>query len=189
MTVSYTSVFTPVATWLPDPITEKTIKNVIIPDLADDHVANLTSKPMPQLATIAAEARSQGIELSIVVIPGNPGHDSSLRDLATEVGKSQHGTVVVFSDDWIGTSSDSISRVRLEWAEDAAKNLHAGHTAEAARIFTDRLETGDGLSWTAIASVLLAGAVLGIPALYFVKSRRRATESEVESPVVGTSHS
>ncbi|MEV0246635.1 DUF6676 family protein [Nocardia sp. NPDC050712] len=189
MTVSHTSVFTPMAAELPPPVTEKTIRNVIIPDLADDHVANLTTKPMPRLAAIAAEARSQGIELSIVVVPGNPGHDSSLRDLATEVGKSEHGTVVVFSDDWVGTYSDTVSRVRLEWAEDAAKYKGGGHTTEAAQIFTDRLETGDGLSWTAITSVLLAGTVLVVGGLYWVKSRRSESGSESELPVSGSSRS
>ncbi|MEV6276771.1 DUF6676 family protein [Nocardia sp. NPDC051832] len=171
---------------LPPPVTDKTIRSVIIPDLADDHVANLTNKPMPQLAAIAADARSQGIELSIVVVPGNPGHDSSLRDLATEVGKSEHGTVVVFSDDWLGTYSDSISRVRLEWAEDAAKYKGGGHTAEAAQIFVDRLESGYDLSWTGITSVLLAGTVLGIGGLYLLKSRRRSSESEGAAPVSGS---
>ncbi|MEU8899835.1 DUF6676 family protein [Nocardia sp. NPDC048505] len=152
-------------------------------------MANLTTKPMPQLASIAAEARSQGIELSIVVVPGNPGHDSSLRDLATEVGKAEQGTVVVFSDDWVGTYSDSISRVRLEWAEDAAKYKGGGHTTEAAQIFTHRLATGDGLSWTAITGVLLAGTVLAVGGLYLVKSRRRRADSGPELPVSGSSGS
>ncbi|WP_194813870.1 DUF6676 family protein [Nocardia sp. XZ_19_385] len=186
MTVTHTSVFRPMAAELPPPVTDKTIRSVIVPDLADDHVANLTNKPMPQLATIAADARSQGIELSIVVVPGNPGHDSSLRDLATEVGKSSQGTVVVFSDDWVGTYSDSISRVRLEWAEDAAKYKGGGHTTEAAQIFVDRLETGDGLSWTGITSVLLAGTVLSIGGLYLLKARRRNAASEGEVPVSGS---
>ena len=109
------------------------------------------------------------------MIPGNPGHDSNLRDLATEVGKQQHGTVVVLSDDWVGTYSDSISRVTLEWAEDAAKSKQ-GNSVEAARIFVGRLEEPESVSWTAITLVLLAITVLATGGLYWVKARRAREE-------------
>ncbi|MFI9502966.1 DUF6676 family protein [Nocardia sp. NPDC052566] len=173
MTVTQTSVFTPMAAELPPNVDIATIDA----DLAQDHVATLTGKDEPALAEIAADARAHGIPLSIVVVPGNPGHDSSLRDLATEVGKTQHGTVVVFSDDWIGTYSDSITRSRLEWAEDKAKYQGGGHSVQAARIFVDRLEQPEGTSWTAITVVLLVGLVAAIGGLYWVKSRRAAEES------------
>ncbi|WP_330229903.1 hypothetical protein OHA40_28390 [Nocardia sp. NBC_00508] len=170
MTAPLNSVFTPMAAELPPNVTADTVR-LLNADLADDHVATLTGKDEAELAAIAAEARSQGISLSIVVVPGNPGHDSSLRDLATEVGKTQHGTVVVLSDDWIGTYSDTISRVQLEWAEDAAK-YRQGHSAEAASIFAARLETPESASWTAITCVLLAGTAAAIAGLYCVKARR-----------------
>ncbi|BDT90475.1 MULTISPECIES: Rv1476 family membrane protein [Nocardia] len=170
MTAPLNSVFTPMAAELPPNVTTDTVRSLNA-DLADDHVATLTGKNKAELAAIAAEARSQGIPLSIVVVPGNPGHDSSLRDLATEVGKTQHGTVVVFSDDWVGTYSDSISRVRLEWAEDAAKGTQ-GRSGEAASIFAARLETPETMSWTAITCALLGGTVAVIAGLYWVKTRR-----------------
>lgn len=172
MTVSHTSVFTPMAAELPPNITEDTVATINA-DLADNHVATVGGKDQTELAAVAADARAHGIPLSIVVVPGNPGHDSSLRDLATEVGKTQHGTVVVLSDDWVGTYSDSISRVRLEWAEDKAK-YKGGHSAESARLFVDKLEQPETVSWTVIASVLLAGTAAVVVGLYFVKSRRRA---------------
>lgn len=170
MTAPLNSVFTPMAAELPPNVTTDTVRSLNA-DLADDHVATLTGKNKAELAAIAAEARSQGIPLSIVVVPGNPGHDSSLRDLATEVGKTQHGTVVVFSDDWVGTYSDSISRVRLEWAEDAAKGTQ-GRSGEAASIFAARLEAPETMSWTAITCALLGGTVAVIAGLYWVKTRR-----------------
>ncbi|MEU2032028.1 Rv1476 family membrane protein [Nocardia amamiensis] len=174
MTAPHTSVFTPMAAELPPNLTTDTVRTLNA-DLADDHVATLTGKDEAELAAIAAEARSQGIPLSIVVVPGNPGHDSSLRDLATEVGKTQHGTVVVFSDDWIGTYSDTISRVRLEWAEDGAKYRH-GDSGEAASVFAARLESPEPVSWTAITCALLAGTMAAIAGLYWIKARRaRAT--------------
>ncbi|MGV9971868.1 Rv1476 family membrane protein [Nocardia beijingensis] len=182
MTAPLNSVFTPMAAELPPNVTADTVRTLNA-DLADDHVATLTGKDKTELAAIAAEARSHGIPLSIVVVPGNPGHDSSLRDLATEVGKTQHGTVVVFSDDWVGTYSDTISRVRLEWAEDAAKGTQ-GKSGEAASIFAGRLETPESMSWTAITCVLLAGTVAVIAGLYWVKARRGANDTEQEQVAV-----
>ncbi|MFI9404777.1 DUF6676 family protein [Nocardia sp. NPDC052316] len=172
MTVSHTSVFTPMAAGLPPNITEDTV-TTINADLADNHVATVDGKDQTELAAVAADARADGIALSIVVVPGNPGHDSSLRDLATEVGKTQHGTVVVLSDDWVGTYSDTISRVRLEWAEDTAKFKGGAHSAEAARLFVDKLEQPESVSYTAITGVLLVGTAAVVAGLYFVKSRRR----------------
>ncbi|WP_245553193.1 Rv1476 family membrane protein [Nocardia veterana] len=171
MTVSYASVFTPMAAELPP----NTDVDAILLDLADNHVAAPEGKDQDKLAAIAEQARAHGIDLNIVVVQGNPGRDSELRDLATTVGKSEHGTVVVFSDDWIGTYSDSIHRARLEWAEDKAK-YQGGHTATAAQIFVDRLEKPEQVSWTAITAVLLAGVVAVIGGLYVVKSRRAARE-------------
>ncbi|MGV9721153.1 Rv1476 family membrane protein [Nocardia beijingensis] len=182
MTAPLNSVFTPMAAELPPNVTADTVRTLNA-DLADDHVATLTGKDKTELAAIAAEARSHGIPLSIVVVPGNPGHDSSLRDLATEVGKTQHGTVVVFSDDWVGTYSDTISRVRLEWAEDAAKGTQ-GKSGEAASIFAGRLEAPESMSWTAITCVLLAGTVAVIAGLYWVKARRGANDTEPERVAV-----
>ncbi|MEU7629530.1 DUF6676 family protein [Nocardia sp. NPDC049220] len=171
MTAPHTSVFTPMAAELPPNVTADTVSSLNA-DLADDHVATLTGKDKAELAAIAADARAHGVPLSIVVVPGNPGHDSSLRDLATEVGETQHGTVVVLSDDWVGTYSDSISRVQLEWAEDGAKETH-GKSAEAAGLFVSRLETPESVSsWTAITCVLLAGTLAVVGGLYWVKARR-----------------
>ncbi len=170
MTVSYASVFTPMAAALPP----DTDVDAIVADLADNHVAAPEETKQDKLAEIADQARAHGIDLDIVVVQGNRGRDSDLRDLATTLGKSEHGTVVVFSDDWIGTYSDTISRSRLEWAEDKAKFQGGGHATTAAQIFVDRLEAPEKVSWTAITAVLLAGLVVVIGGLYVVKSRRAA---------------
>ncbi|WP_256673723.1 Rv1476 family membrane protein [Nocardia cyriacigeorgica] len=170
MTLSHTWAFSLVATELPD----NTDLGDIRADLADDGVAAPEGKDQSELAAIVAQARADGIPLSVVVIQGNPWHDSSLRDLATEVGKFQHGTVAVFSDDWMGTYSDSISRVHLEWAEDAAK-WKGGKSEESVQIFTDRLQQQESVPWTAFTSVLLAGTVLAVGGLYWVKRRRAAS--------------
>ncbi|MFC9437427.1 DUF6676 family protein [Nocardia sp. NPDC057030] len=171
MTVSHTSVLTPMAAGLPPNVTDETVATIKT-DLADNHVATLDGKDQTELAAVAADANAHGIPLNIVIVPGAPGHES-LRDLATTIGKDEQGTVLVLSDDWAGTYSDSISRVRLEWAEDKAK-FNGGHSAEAAQQFVAKLEQPEAVSWTAIASVLLAGTAAVVIGLYFVKSRRRA---------------
>ncbi|MGY4099307.1 Rv1476 family membrane protein [Nocardia sp. R16R-3T] len=174
MTVSHTSVFTPMRAELPPGIDDKTLTQ-IKEDVVDNHVATPKGKDQDALETIVADARAHGIELSIVVIPGNPGHDSNLRDLATEIGKTEHGTVVVLSDDWVGTYSDSISRVKLERAEDLSKSTQ-GQSAQAAQLFVDQLERPETFSWTAITSVLLVGTAVVVGGLYWIKSRQAAGE-------------
>ncbi|MGM7643669.1 Rv1476 family membrane protein [Nocardia sp. JW2] len=172
MTVLHT--FAPMAVELPP----NTDLGGLRADLADNHVAAPKGKDQQELAAIVAEARADGIPLSVVVVPGNPGHDSSLRDLATELGKNTEGTVAVLSDDWIGTYSDDISRVRLEWAEDVAK-YRGNHPEEAVSAFVGRLEQPEGVSWGAITGVMLALTVLVIAGLYFVKARRGPEDDAV----------
>ncbi|WP_237754919.1 DUF6676 family protein [Nocardia nova] len=180
MTVSYASVFTPMAAELPP----DTDVDAIVLDLADNHVAAGKSVDQSELASIVAGARAHGLPLNVVVVPGNPAPDSQLRDLATVIGKSEHGTVLVLSDDWAGTSSDSISRYRLERAEDVAKYRGGGHSTEAARAFVNRLETPSTVSWTAITIVLLAGLVAVIAGLYFVKRRREPDAEPMPESIV-----
>lgn len=170
MTVTHTSAFSFMATKLPDGFDADTMAEVRS-DLADNGVAAPDGDDQGELAAIVSDAREHGIDLSIVVVSGNPGHDSELRDLATEVAGFQHGTVAVFSDDWIGTTSDSITRVHLEWAEDKAK-FKGGDTEEAAQILVHRLEQEPAMGWTAITLALLAGLVLVVGGLYWIKSRR-----------------
>ncbi|MFF2082674.1 DUF6676 family protein [Nocardia sp. NPDC058176] len=172
MTVFYT--FAPMAAELPPNIELSSVRS----DLADNGVAAPKGKDQEELAAIVAQARAEGIPLSVVVVPGNPGHDSSLRDLATELGNTTQGTIAVVSDDWIGTHSDSISRVRLEWAEDVAK-YRGNHPEEAVQAFVDRLEQPEGVSWGVITGVLLALTALAIAGLYIVKARRGPDDAGV----------
>ncbi|MEU1981520.1 DUF6676 family protein [Nocardia sp. NPDC019395] len=180
MPVNHTSAFSLGATKLPDEFDSDTMQEVRS-DLADNGVSAPDDDDQSDLAAIVADARAQGIDLSIVVMHGNPGHDSELRDLATEVAGFQHGTVAVFSDDWIGTASDSISRVHLEWAEDKAK-FKEGDSEEAAQILVHRLEQTPTMSWTGITSVLLTVLVLTIGGLYWIKSRRENTPVAAGTP-------
>ncbi|WP_024805252.1 DUF6676 family protein [Nocardia sp. BMG51109] len=170
MTVFDTSVLTPEAAALPP----DTDLDVILADLADNHVATPKGQKDKEgaLAAIVDDARDHGIPLTVVVVQGNKGREEDMRDLATTVGKQEHGTVAVFSDDMVGTYSDAIPRARLEWAEDPAKGQKVGHSDTAARIFVDRLEAPQQVSPTVVTAALLVLALLVIGGLYWVKARR-----------------
>lgn len=168
------TVFAPRAAEVPPKVDVDTI----LIDLAINHLSVPESKNKDQvegLDAVVADARDHGIPLSIVVMQGNPGRESDLRDLATVVGKQEHGTVVVLSDSWVGTYSDHFSRARLEWAEDNAK-MREGRSTEAARIVVNHLEAPDRVSWTAITCILIAGMVIVCGGLYAIKARRAARE-------------
>ncbi|WP_280368385.1 DUF6676 family protein [Nocardia wallacei] len=169
MTVFDTSVLTPKAALPPD-----TDLNAISQDLADNHVAVPKGQEQKEsaLAAIVDDAREHGIALSIVVVQGNRGREEDMRDLATAVGKAEHGTVAVLSDDFVGTYSDSIPRARLEWAEDPAKGKGVGHSDTAAQILVDRLETPEAVSPTVATSAALAVLLMVLAGLYWIKARR-----------------
>ncbi len=180
MSVSFTSVFTPAAADLPPGVD----MDAMIAALGDDHVS-APSKDEDGLVAAVAQAKAHGIDLSIVVIPKNPRHDSQLRDLATEVGKHESGTVVVLSPDWVGTYSDSISRVQLEAAEDPAKNTGGNSTLAADKFVGDLIQPS--LPWTAITCVLIGLTAAAVAGLYVLKSRRaRTRNTEVVEPVHST---
>lgn len=178
MSVSFTSVFFPAAADLPPNVD---LGNVMA-ELADDHVS-APSNDEDELVAAVTQAKEEGIDLSIVVIPRNPRHDSQLRDLATEIGKHESGTVLVLSTDWVGTYSDSISRVNLEAAEDPAKNT-GGNSTLAADKFVGEL-TQPGLPWTAITFVIIGLTAAAVAGLQLLKSRRAKAESaEVAEPTL-----
>ena len=95
------TVFTPRAAEVPPKVDVDTI----LVNLAADHLSVPETKDEDQvqgLDAVVTDARDHGIALSIVVMQGNPGRESDLRDLATVIGKQEHGTVVVLSDSWVG---------------------------------------------------------------------------------------
>lgn len=173
--MSFTAAFTPAPASLPPDVD----LDEVLADVADDHVSAPTNE-VPGLKLVVAEANSDGVELTIVVVEANPGHDSMLRDLATEVGKHEGGTVLVLSPDWVGTYSDSISRVELETAEDPAK-WHNGDSVAASHKFVDEL-TNYSLPWSAMSCAILVVTLAAMGGLYVVKSRRAAVTETPDTP-------
>ncbi|MCW2430638.1 hypothetical protein M2260_005546 [Rhodococcus erythropolis] len=101
----------------------------VLADLSTDGVSAPESDVVG-LTAVVTDARERGVDLSVVVVDANPGRPSDLRDLATTVGKTEGGTVIVLSPDWMGSYSDSISRVQLETAQDRSFGESASVTAD-----------------------------------------------------------
>jgi hypothetical protein len=122
-------------------------------DVADDSVSAPAAE-VPALRGVVQEANRDGIDLKIVVIAGNPGTDTPLRDVATVVG-SDHpdSTVLVLSPSYVGSYSGHFHRAKLEAGEDVAKT---GDPVVSAQNFLDELNTPE-LPWTALTIVLLVG--------------------------------
>ncbi|MGC0364054.1 hypothetical protein ABH922_002038 [Rhodococcus sp. 27YEA15] len=139
----------------------------VLADVAVDGVF-APAADVPGLTTVVADARERGVELSVVVLDSNPDRDSDLRDLATTVGKSEGGTVLVLSPNWMGTYSDSISRVELETAQDRSFGESAATTAER---FTHEI-VEPGPPWAAYTVVIVAVVAAFVGAVFLTKWRK-----------------
>ncbi|WP_260684131.1 DUF6676 family protein [Rhodococcus sp. KBS0724] len=165
-------VFTPLHT--SGPVHAAVPSNVDLDDVVADVAQNGVSAPaadIPALVDVVAEARERGIDLSVIVLDANPSRDTDLRDLATTVGESESGTILVMSPDWMGSSSDSISRVQLETAQD--RSFGDSSAAIADRFSHEIVQPGP--PW-ALYTVLLVAIVAVFAAITFVVKWRRSPE-------------
>ncbi|WP_084206640.1 DUF6676 family protein [Segniliparus rugosus] len=112
----------------------------------------------PGLAQVVARAKGQGLDFEVLVLPPGDYVPTQLRNLATEVAGSDPVTVLAVAPGYAGSYSASISRARLENAQDELD----GNPTVAANQFLDRL-LAPSVSWTeitAVLSVLVLGAVV-----------------------------
>jgi hypothetical protein len=132
------------------------------------------------LKQVVADARAEGIDLKIVVIPTNPPLDTPLRDIATEVGKVHpDSTVLAISPSFAGTYSRHFDRVTLEAGQDVAKT---GNSVQSSKNFVSELTTPH-FPWTPFTIVLVLGVALAAVATRMLQLRaRRASATEVAAP-------
>ncbi len=164
--------------------------DVDVDDVVADVAQNGVFAPaadVPALVDVVTDARERGVDLSVIVLDANPSRDTDLRDLATTVGESEGGTILVMSPDWMGSSSDSISRVQLETAQD--RSFGDSSAAIADRFSHEVVEPGP--PW-AVYTVLLVAIVAVVAAITFIVKWRRNPEtfendrtSERSEPNVG----
>ncbi len=135
---------------------------------------------VPELQKVVGDAKSDGLDLKIVVLPTNPWTDPPMRDIATEVGKAYPGsTVLALSPAHVGSYSTSISRVTLEAGEDVART---GNPVQSAKNFVSQVST-PLFPWTEFTIVVIVGVVLaaiGTRALQ-VRARKAAAVEAVEN--------
>lgn len=155
--------------------------DVDVDDVVADVAQNGVSAPaadVPALVDVVADARERGVDLSVIVLGANPSRDTDLRDLATTVGESEGGTILVMSPDWMGSSSDSISRVQLETAQD--RSFGDSSAAIADRFSHEIVQPGP--PW-ALYTVLLIAIVAIAAAITFAVKWRRSPEPVVAEQV------
>ncbi|MGL4304736.1 MAG: DUF6676 family protein [Mycobacteriaceae bacterium] len=155
----------------------------VISDINVDGVS-APQKDHEGLKQVVLKAKSQGIDLKIIFVPINPPIDTPLRDLATEVGVHEGGTVLALSPNFVGTYSDTIDRVTLESGQDVAKT---GQPVLSANNFLDEV-AGSTQPWnlftvTAIVAVAIGVAVAKVTFRSSASAQLTGIEPENETQI------
>ncbi|MFD4292450.1 DUF6676 family protein [Rhodococcus sp. NPDC058505] len=167
MPAAHTVAFLPAPADIPPGVDIDTIRA----DLSDDGVS-APSADVAELQDVVARAGEHDLTLRIVVLDRNPGRDEQLRDIATEIGTEDGGTVLVLSPNWVGTYSDSLARVTIEDAQDHA---YTGKAVDSANQFLDEVIRPDApYGLITIGLVLVVGG--GAAATWLLRTRRLDAE-------------
>lgn len=153
----------------------------------DDVAADGVSVPptdqaqVPALRQVIEDARSEGIDLKIVVIGLNPPTEMPLRDIATEVGEANPGaTVLAMSPNFAGTYSPAFDRVTLEAGQDLAKT---GDPVQSSKNFVGELTTPH-FPWTPFTIVVVLAVAAAVVATRLLQRRAKRAK-----PIEGADNS
>ncbi|AZG44348.1 Rv1476 family membrane protein [Gordonia insulae] len=152
----------------PSIIPEDVDMSAILADIQEDGVA-APADQVDGLRQVVAHAKSEGYDVSFVVLPTAQPKFTYYRDIATELQSEVGGTVIVLGPNSVGSSSPYFSRVQQEEATD---NLTLTNPPLAARQMWDQM-SGPSLNWTAISLVLIVVVVVGA-VIARLRSTRRA---------------
>ena len=161
---------------IPDYIPPDVDMTAVMSAIGADGVSAPSADVAP-LKEVVADARKDGIDLKIVVIPTSPPIDTPLRDIATEVGHAYpDSTVLVISPFFAGTYSRHFDRVTLEAGQDVAKT---GDPVSSAKNFVNQLGTPE-FPWTPLTILVVLGVAAAAVATRLLQVRaRRATAHNV----------
>ncbi len=132
---------------------------------------------MPGLVDVVNQARTDGINLKIVLLDHNPPNDTPLRDISTVVGADYHNaTVLTLSPSYVGSYSTQFPRVTLEAGEDIAKT---GNPVVSAQHFLHELNSPE-FPWTGLTIFLLIAVLAAAVGTRFLqlRGRRSATSAD-----------
>ncbi len=130
-------------------------------------------RQVAELRQVVEEARSDGIDLKIVVVDVNPPIETPLRDIATEVGEANPGaTVLTLSPSFAGTYSPVFDRVTLEAGQDLART---GDPVQSSKNFLSELTTPH-FPWTPFTIVLVLAVTLTVVITRLLQSRSKRSE-------------
>ncbi|WP_051088098.1 DUF6676 family protein [Mycobacterium sp. 155] len=150
---------------------------VVQADVVDDGVS-APAADVPGLRQVVSDARQEGIDLKVVVVPKDPFIDTPLRDIASEIGQANPGsTVLAISPSFAGTYSQSIDRVTLEAGQDVAKT---GNPVQSARNFVDQITTPI-FPWTTLTIVLTLGVAAAAVITRVLQVRGKRARSSAAS--------
>lgn len=141
----------------------------VVADLADDGV----SAPEPfvdGLRTVVNDAAARGLDLKVVYTEAPAPVHADTRDLATLLNQEFAGTVFVRTPLFVGSSSDTIPRHKLEAGQDDA--LEEFDPVASAAVFAHKV-TAPSPPWGAMTALTIVLAIVAIAAFAVVLRRRR----------------
>lgn len=128
---------------------------------------------VPALEPIVADAASEGIDLKIVITLDRPAVYPMARDLATRISlEHEHSTIYVATPNYLGSYSDTISRARLESAQDDA--YRQDDPIAAAAVFEARI-TEPTPPWALYSGIIIVLCVVAVAAFVLAHRRRLHT--------------
>ena len=141
----------------------------VVDGLADDGVA-APEQFVDGLRSVVSDAADRGLDLKIVYTEAPAAVYTDARDVATLLNEEYEGTIFVRTPVFVGSSSDTIPRHRLEAGQDDAWEEFDPVTS--ATVFVNKV-TAPGPPWGALTAITLALAVVAVVAFIFLHRRRR----------------
>src|SRR5699024_2506926 len=139
----------------------------VVDDLADDGV----SAPdlfVDGLRTVVQEASARGLDLKVVYTEAPAAVYTDARDLATFLNEEFEGTIFVRTPAFVGSSSDTIPRHRLEAGQDDA--WEEPDPVASAAVFAHKVDA-PAPPWGALTATVLALTIVAV--IVFVVALRR----------------